>query len=160
MFALLVSCLAVVAAGHRFRYSRTQNVNASTALTVVAPAIGGAQACSDNGALAKNFVASVSTDTPTRDEVVTTIFVFDLEYPINDGVAYYDVTLNGFPYSAQAPLCDETQKSGDPCPLATGHHHQVSIAENTITGKLTTKITWTTETGQEILCAQITLKSA
>jgi len=120
----------------------------------------GVAICSGDTSLAKNFVASVSTDTPTRDEVVTTIFDFDLEYPINDGVAYYDVTLNGFPYSAQAPLCDETQKSGDPCPLATGHHHQVSNSTNSVTGKLVTKITWRDIDDLEILCAQITTKTA
>lgn len=118
------------------------------------------QVCSSASALAKNFVVSVSTDTPLRGENVTTIFDFDLDAPVTGGEALYAVTYNGLPYSTQSPLCDEVAKSGDPCPLATGHHHQVSIAENTITGKLTTKITWTTETGQEILCAQITLKSA
>lgn len=119
----------------------------------------GVAICSADTALAKNFAASVSTDTPARDEVVTTIFDFDLESPINDGVAYYDVTLNGFPYSAQAPLCEETQKSNDPCPLLPGHHHQVSNSTNSVTGKLVTKITWRDIDDLEILCAQITTKT-
>jgi hypothetical protein len=120
----------------------------------------GTLVCSVDTALAKNFAVTVSTDTPAKDEVVYTTFDFDLDAPIADGVAYYDVTLNGFPYSAQAPLCDETQKSGDPCPLLAGHHHQVSNASNTVSGKLVTKITWRDIDDLEILCAQITTKTA
>jgi hypothetical protein len=120
----------------------------------------GTSVCSADTALAKNFAVSISTDTPAKDEVVTTVFDFDLDAPITDGVAYYDVTLNGFPYSAQSSLCEETQKSGDPCPLLAGHHHQVSNATNTVSGKLVTKITWRDIDDLEILCAQITTKTA
>jgi len=161
MFALFVSCLAVVATGHRFRYSRTQNVNASKALTVVVPAVGGAVACSDNGALAKNFVVTISNDTPTQGEMVTTTFDFDLDAPITGGTAYYSATLNGLgPFTSNAPLCTETAKTGDPCPLAVGHHHEVSTAENTVTGKVVTTITWEDVAGTLILCAQISTKSS
>jgi len=161
MLAIVTSLLAVVAAGHRFRYSRTQNVNASTALTVVAPAVGGAQACSDNGALAKNFVVTIDNDTPAQGEKVTTTFDFDLDAPITGGTAYYSATLNGLgPFASNAPLCDETAKTGDPCPLAVGHHHEVSVAENTVTGKVVTTITWEDPAGMLILCAQISTKSS
>jgi len=160
MFALLVSCLAFVATGHRFRYSRTQNVNASKALVVV-PAVGGAVACSDNGALAKNFVVTIDNDTPTQGEMVTTTFDFDLDAPISGGTAYYSATLNGLgPFTSNAPLCAETEKTGDPCPLAIGHHHEVSSAENTVTGKVVTTITWMDPAGALILCAQISTKSS
>ena len=161
MFALVVSCLAVVATGHRFRYSRTQNVNASKALTVVEPAFGAAQSCSDNGALAKNFVVTISNDQPTQGELVTTTFDFDLDAPITGGTAYYSATLNGLgPFTSQAPLCTETAKTGDPCPLAAGHHHEVSTAENTVTGKVVTTITWKDVADALILCAQISTKSS
>jgi len=161
MFALLVSCLAVVATGHRFRYSRTQTVNTSTALTIVAPTVGAAVACSDNGALAKNFVVTISNDTPTQGEMVTTTFDFDLDAPITGGTAYYSATLNGLgPFTSNAPLCDETAKTDDPCPLAVGHHHEVSTAENTVTGKVVTTITWEDPAGTLILCAQISTKSS
>ena len=161
MFALLVSCLAVVATGHRFRYSQTQTVNTSTALTVVAPVVGAAVACSDNGALAKNFVVTISNDTPTQGEMVTTTFDFDLDAPITGGTAYYSATLNGLgPFASNAPLCDETAKTNDPCPLAVGHHHEVSTAENTVTGKVVTTITWEDPAGTLILCAQISTKSS
>jgi len=161
MFALLVSCLAVVAAGHsHFRYIRTQNVNASKAL-VVMPVIGGAVACSDNGALAKNFVVTISNDTPTQGEMVTTTFDFDLDAPITGGTAYYSATLNGLgPFASNAPLCDETAKTNDPCPLGVGHHHEVSTAENTVTGKVVTTIKWEDPAGTLILCAQISTKSS
>jgi hypothetical protein len=159
MFALLVSCLAV-ASGHRFRYSRTQNVNASTALVVV-PAVGAAQVCSDNGALAKNFVVSIDNDAPAQGEKVSTTFDFDLDAPITGGTAYYSATLNGLgPFTSQAPLCDETAKTDDPCPLAVGHHHEVSSAESTVTGKVVTTITWKDPAGTLILCAQISTKSS
>lgn len=158
MFALLVSCLAIVATGHRFRYSHTQN--SSTALVVV-PAVGGATACSDNGALAKNFVVTISNDQPAQGEQVTTTFDFDLDAPISGGTAYYSVTLNGLgPFTSNAPLCTETEKTGDPCPLAVGHHHEVSIAENTVTGKVVTTITWMDPADALILCAQISTKSS
>jgi hypothetical protein len=119
----------------------------------------GTAVCSAPTALAKNFAVTVSTDTPAKDEVVFTTFDFDLDAPILSGTAYYDVTLNGFPYSANAPLCQETAKSGDVCPLAVGHHHEVSNSTNTVTGKLVTKITWKDDAGSEILCAQITTKT-
>jgi len=120
----------------------------------------GVSVCSTPNALAKNLAVTLSTDTPAKDEVVYTTFDFDLDAPILSGTAYYDVTLNGFPYSASAPLCQETQKSGDVCPLLAGHHHEVSNATNTVTGKLVTKITWKDGADVEILCAQITTKTA
>jgi len=161
MFALLVAALSVVATGHsHFRYMRTQNVNASKALVVV-PVIGGAVACSDNGALAKNFVVTIDNDTPKQGEKVTTTFDFDLDAPISGGTAYYSATLNGLgPFTSQAPLCTETAKTNDPCPLGVGHHHEVSTADNTITGKVVTTITWMDPAGALILCAQISTKSS
>jgi len=162
MFALLVSCLAVVATGRsHFRYIRTQNVNASKALTIVAPIVGGAVACSTNGALAKNFVVTIDNDTPAQGEKVTTTFDFDLDAPITGGTAYYSATLNGLgPFASNAPLCTETAKTNDPCPLAVGHHHEVSTAENTVSGKVVTTITWEDPAGTLILCAQISTKSS
>ena len=120
----------------------------------------GTAVCSAPNALAKNFAVSISTDTPAKNEVVFTTFDFDLDAPVVSGTAYYEATLNGFPYSASAPLCDETAKSGDPCPLLAGHHHEVSNSTNTVSGKLITKITWKDDTDSEILCAQITTKTA
>jgi hypothetical protein len=162
MFALLVSCLTVLATGRsHFRYIRTQNVNASKALTIVAPIVGGAVACSDNGALAKNFVVTIDNDTPAQGEKVTTTFDFDLDAPITGGTAYYSATLNGLgPFASNAPLCTETAKTNDPCPLAVGHHHEVSTAENTVSGKVVTTITWEDPAGTLILCAQISTKSS
>ena len=129
-------------------------------IAAAAAALTGVAICSSPNALAKNFVASVSTDTPAKGENVTTIFDFDLDAPITGGTANYAVTLNGFPYSASASLCEETQKSGDPCPLAAGHHHQASVATNSVSGKLSTKITWVDENLAEILCVEITTKTA
>ena len=160
MLAVIVSCLAIVASArrHHFRYSRT--VNASKALIVVPPVIGGAQACSDNGALAKNFVVTIDNDAPAMGAKVTTTFDFDLDAPITGGTAYYSATLNGLgPFASSAPLCDETAKTNDPCPLGVGHHHEVSVSENTVSGKVVTTITWEDPNGVEILCAQITTKS-
>ena len=129
------------------------------ALTLYREQLTGTAVCSAPTALAKNLAVSVSTDTPTRNEMVFTTFDFDLVAPISSGTAYYDVTLNGFPYSASAPLCEETAKSGDMCPLAIGHHREVSNATNSVTGKLVTKITWKDDVGAQILCAQITTKT-
>ena len=134
-------------------------VSALYALTQYREHLTGVAVCSSPGSLAKNLAVTLSTDTPAKDEVVTTTFDFDLDAPIVAGTAYYDVTLNGFPYSASAPLCEETQKSGDTCPLLAGHHHEVSNATNTVTGKLVTKITWKDDADIEILCAQITTKT-
>jgi hypothetical protein len=134
-------------------------VSALYALTQYQEHLTGVAVCSSPNALAKNLAISISTDTPAKGEVVTTTFDFDLDAPIVSGTAYYDVTLNGFPYSASAPLCEETQKSGDACPLLAGHHHEVSNVTNTVTGKLVTKITWKDDADVEILCAQITTKT-
>ena len=134
--------------------------SASYPIAVYREQLTGTSVCSTATALAKNLAVTVSTDTPAKGELVYTTFDFDLDAPIADGVAYYDATLNGFPYSAKASLCEETQKSGDPCPLLAGHHHQVSNATNTVSGKLVTKITWRDIDDLEILCAQISTKTA
>ena len=134
-------------------------VSASYPIELYQEHLTGTSVCSAVTALAKNLAVSVSTDTPAKGELVYTTFDFDLDAPITGGTAYYDATLNGFPYSAQASLCEETQKSGDPCPLLAGHHHQVSNATNTVSGKLVTKITWRDTDGLEILCAQISTKT-
>lgn len=117
--------------------------------------------CSSPNALATNFVVTVSTDTPTKGQNVTTTFDFDLSQVIPSGTAYYSATLNGLgPYTSEASLCDETGKSGDPCPLGIGHHHEESTSTNTITGKVVTQIYWYDLTGSEILCAEISTKSS
>lgn len=118
-----------------------------------------AVSCSSATALAKNFVVTISDDTPIRGQNVTTIFDFDLDVPITGGIAKYSASLNGFPYTSQANLCDETAKTNDPCPLLPGHHHEVSTSTNTVSGKLMTTITWLNEAGAEILCAKITTKT-
>jgi len=119
-----------------------------------------AEVCSSATALAKNFAVTISTSTPTKNENVTTTFDFDLDAPITGGTAYYTATLNGFPYSSSSPLCDETAKTNDPCPLLAGHHREVSTALNTITGKVVATISWKDQAGSEILCARITTKTA
>ena len=121
----------------------------------------GTRVCSSPASLATNFIVTVSTDTPTQGQNVTTTFDFDLSTVVPSGTAYYSATLNGLgPYTSQASLCDETAKSGDPCPLEVGHHHQESTTENTIAGKVVTQISWYDLTGSEILCAEITTKSS
>jgi hypothetical protein len=116
--------------------------------------------CSSPNALATDFTITVSNAKPTKGENVTTVFDFNLNAPVTGGIARYAATLNGFPYTSTAPLCDEVAKSGDPCPLAVGRHHQESVSAATTSGKIVVKITWTNEAGQEILCAQITTKTA
>lgn len=119
----------------------------------------GAIVCSSPNALATDFTVTVSTDTPTKGENVSTTFDFTLPVDVTGGIAHYTATLNGFPYTSTAPLCDEVAKTGDPCPLAAGHHHQVSTSAATTSGKIVVKITWNNEAGQEILCAQVTTKT-
>ena len=136
-------------------------VNAFTFLELadIVPILTGAEVCSSPGALAKNFVVSISNDTPSKGSNMTTIFDFDLDEDIQGGTVHYDVSYNGFPYSSSSSLCDEVGKSGDPCPLLTGYHHQESTAEVTVSGKVATTINWYDENGFEILCAKITIKS-
>lgn len=116
--------------------------------------------CSSADALAKNLVVTSSPDFPTKGENVTTTFDFDLDEVVSGGTAYYDAVYNGLPYSSQAPLCDEVAKTNDPCPLAIGHHHQVSSAAADFTGKLQTTITWKTADGRQILCELAAAASA
>jgi len=123
------------------------------------PSLAVAEVCSSPDALAKDFVVSISSDNLQKGENLTTIFDFTLDQPITAGAVEYSASLNGFPYSSSASLCDEVAKSDDPCPLEIGVHHQVSTSTMTVTGKLTTTITWTDDSGQEILCAKITVKS-
>ena len=124
-------------------------------------ALNATQICSLPTALATNFVATLSTDTPTQGQNVTTTFDFDLADPVVGGTAYYSATLNGLgPFTSQAPLCDETAKSGDPCPLLPGHHRQESTTENTVSGKVVTTIRWTDPVGTEILCVVLTTKTS
>jgi hypothetical protein len=130
-------------------------------LALVTIALAGTKICSAPGALAQNLAVAISTDAPTQGQNVTTIFDFDLALPITGGTAYYSATLNGLgPFTSQASLCDETAGSGDPCPLMVGHHHQESVATNTVTGKVVTTISWYDAFGAEILCTEITTKSS
>ena len=115
--------------------------------------------CSSPNALATDFTVTVSNDKPTKGENVTTVFDFNLPVAVTGGIASYAATLNGFPYTSTSPLCDEVAKTGDPCPLVAGHHHQESVSAATTSGKIVVKITWTNEASQEILCAQITTKT-
>lgn len=131
------------------------------ALLLLLPAVAGqAIVCSSPNALATDFTVAVSNNKPTKGENVTTVFDFTLPVAVTGGIASYAATLNGFPYTSTAPLCDEVAKTGDPCPLAAGHHHQESVSAATTSGKIVVKITWTNEASQEILCAQITTKVA
>lgn len=117
--------------------------------------------CSSPNALAKNFVVSLSTDTPKINENVTLVFDYDLEAPIVGGTAMYSATLNGLgPYTSSASLCNEVSKTGDSCPLVIGHHTDTSISANTVSGKVVTTITWYDPSDQEILCARVTTKSS
>ena len=146
MLLLLLSSLAVISSGKYLR-------NNSTLTTAVS--------CSAATDLAKNFVVTIDNDAPKQGEKVSTTFDFDLDAPITGGTAYYSATLNGLgPFTSQANLCDETAKTNDPCPLEIGHHHQVSTAENTVTGKVVTTITWYDTADSEILCAVLTTKSS
>ena len=144
MLALLLSSLAVISSG---KYLRTNLTSA--------------QSCSVATDLAKNFVVTIDNDAPKKGEKVSTTFDFDLDAPITGGIAYYSATLNGMgPFTSQASLCDETAKTNDPCPLGVGHHHQVSTAENTVTGKVATTITWYDNNDAQILCAILMTKSS
>ena len=146
MLSLLFASLAVISSGKYLR-------NNSTLTTAVS--------CSVATDLAKNFVVTIDNDAPKQGEKVSTTFDFDLDAPIIGGTAYYSATLNGLgPFTSQASLCDETAKTNDPCPLGVGHHHQVSTAENTVTGKVVTTITWYDTAGSQILCTVLTTKSS
>ena len=104
------------------------------------------------------------TSIPTRpfqNEYVTTTFDFDLAAPITGGTAYYSATLNGLgPFTSNAPLCDEVAKSGDPCPMGVGAHHQESTTQNTVSGKVVTTLTWYDQNDVGVLCAILTTKSS
>jgi len=157
MFALTFTSLLAFTSLADASYYRLR----SKALIVSEVPVGAAVSCSLPSDLAKNFVLTIDNDTPTQGSNVTTTFDFDLDAPITGGTAYYSATLNGLgPFTSQAQLCDETAKANDPCPLETGHHHEVSVSQNTVTGKVVTTITWEDESGSQILCAKITTKSS
>jgi hypothetical protein len=153
----LFAAFTTVTSAYSLRHFRAHNVS-----TALVPAfVGAAVSCSTANDLAKNFVVTIDNDAPAQGTNVTTTFDFDLDAPIMGGTAYYSATLNGLgPFTSSAPLCDETAKTGDPCPLVTGHHHEVSTAENTVTGKVVTTITWMDPAGLQILCARISTKSS
>lgn len=64
------------------------------------------------------------------------------------------------PFASEAPLCDETAKTADPCPLLPGHHNEVSKTQSTVTGKVVTTLTWYDQDGNGVLCAILTTKSS
>ena len=67
--------------------------------------------------------------------------------------ATYSVTYNFIPLTPTVDDLCATQKE-DLCPLAIGVHHDVSTSTwpSGLSGKLTTKIQWKDQDGQEILC--------
>jgi len=159
----LLAILAVFftdALKHNLRFRQPRAVSNNSVVVFQQNNFTGTKVCSSATALAKNFVATMDNDTPAQGANVTTTFDFDLDTPIVGGTAYYSATLNGLgPFTSQAPLCDETAKTADPCPLGVGHHHEESTTENTVSGKVVTTITWKDLAGSEILCVVLTTKS-
>lgn len=112
------------------------------------------------GALATNFVVTVTPDTIVKGDTVSTVFEFDLSEEIAAGSVSYSGTYNGLPFSQSAELCAEVSKTGESCPLKAGHHYEVSKAVADYTGKLDTTIEWKAADGRQILCAKVVTKVA
>ncbi len=72
---------------------------------------------------------------------------------VTDGTTRYDITLNFIPFSPSTnPLCQDI-----PCPLGPGHY--VNATKSTwpsgVSGSFTSKMTWTDQDGQKLLCVAI-----
>lgn len=77
------------------------------------------------------------------------------------GTATYAVTLNYFPLpSTVDDLCADQEGGDDPCPLAVGHHKDVSVSPfpSGVSGKVVSDIIWKDQDGQQVLCVRWTVK--
>lgn len=92
-------------------------------------------------------------DPPIRGESVAMTVVFDNPGPeVTEGTVKTAITLNGIPLSPSVEaLCDDTV-----CPIVSGSNDRStsSVWPDTVTGRISSKITWSGKNGESLLCIQ------
>lgn len=101
----------------------------------------------------------LSPDPPVRGAPV--YMAVEFENPgsiVTDGTVTTAVSLNYIPLTPSTePLCENTE-----CPIVTGFNNRStsSVWPDTVSGKITSKITWTDPAGRSLLCIQLTANVA
>jgi hypothetical protein len=101
----------------------------------------------------------LSPDPPVRGAPVYMTVEFENPGPIiTDATVTTAVSLNYIPLTPSTKsLCEDTE-----CPIATGFNNRstASTWPDTVSGKISSKITWTDPTGHSLLCIQLTANVA
>jgi len=86
----------------------------------------------------------------------TLIVAYTVPSVIEDGLATYTCTLNGFPViNEQAPLCQETK-----CPIEVGFHNDSSSFQTGLaSGTLSCSLKWLAPDSSVLRCIKIVEKS-
>jgi hypothetical protein len=109
--------------------------------------------CNENSIL-RITKLELSPDPPIKGEAVyMTVELDNPSVDITDGTVLTTVSVNGFPYPAsKQSLCENTA-----CPIVTGFNNRSteSTWPSTVSGRITSKITWTGINGESLLCIEI-----
>jgi hypothetical protein len=81
---------------------------------------------------------------------------YDLKSDLTGGTATYTVSFNGIPLPAtKEDLCSQTA-----CPKAPGSFNETSSSEfPNVSGKITSKISWTDQNSKPVWCIEATFRS-
>lgn len=110
---------------------------------------------------ATNFVATITPASPKVNDEVTTTFDYDLTKVITGGTATYSVTYNFLPFSPTVDqLCADQAGTVDACPLAIGHHTDISksVWPPGLSGTVVSTIKWVDQDGADVLCLKWSVK--
>jgi hypothetical protein len=125
-----------------------------TAVTfLLATATGSITNCNSNSVFKPTRLA-LYPDPPVHGKPVDMIVEF--ENPgaeVHDGTVKTSLSLNYIPIAPSTkPLCEDTE-----CPLVTGFNNRStsSVWPDTVSGKVSSKIVWTSPEGASLLCIQM-----
>ena len=122
-------------------------------MSLLATAAASVSDCSSGSSLFKLTSMSFSPDPTVIGQNSTLLLSMTVPEEINGGTATYATTYNFIPFSPTVdPLCNTIV-----CPVRTGTLDTKSSypIPDTLTGSLGIKITWTDDTGRELLCVNI-----
>jgi hypothetical protein len=97
-----------------------------------------------------------SPSNPVAGDPTELWVAYDLKSAITGGSAKYSITLNGIPFPAtNDDLCTQTT-----CPKDIGSYNETSKSTfpSGVSGKISSKITWTNQNDQPVWCVESTFR--
>lgn len=106
----------------------------------------------DPNSLLQITTLSLTPDPPIQGEPVKLSLVFNNPgEAITAGTATTTVSLNGLPFSSTGSLCEDTE-----CPIVSGVNDRSVVSDwPDVSDVITSKIMWSNDNGESLLCIQI-----